>query len=162
LYATKRSYAKIVGRVYWCPFIKAMPPLQTTIGNYFKGRKEIVAAYLFGSHAAGKQRPFSDVDVGVILMDRHRRQSFELQSLYTVVLGRKLRKDIHVVIMNTAGETLLKQIFKKGMCVCVNDQSVLARFKMTRYSMIAEFGYYLDLFQAGFRRALTGGTTHGR
>lgn len=136
--------------------------LQTTIRNYFKGRKEVVAVYLFGSHAAGKERPFSDVDVGVILTHQNQKQYFKFQSQYTVVMGRKLRKDIHVVIMNTAGETLLKQVFKKGICVCVNNESIFKQFKMTRFSMIGEFSYYLDMTQAGFRRKLIGGTTHGR
>ncbi|WP_319409025.1 nucleotidyltransferase domain-containing protein [uncultured Desulfosarcina sp.] len=134
----------------------------TTIGNYFKDRKEVVAAYLFGSHAAGKERPFSDVDVGVVLTHQDQAEAFQLQSQYTVAMGRKLRKDIHVVVMNTAGETLLKQIFQKGVCVCVNNPSVLARFKMIRFSMIGEFGYYLDMTQAGFRRKLIGGKSHGR
>ena len=136
--------------------------LPTTIGNYFKDRKEVVAAYLFGSHAVGKARPFSDVDVGVVLTHPFQEQSFDYQNQYTVAMGRTLRKDIHVVIMNTAGETLLKQIFQKGVCVCVNDPFVLARFKMIRFAMIGDFGYYLDMTQAGFNRRLTGGTSHGR
>ncbi len=139
-----------------------MNNLQKTISRYFKNRKEVVAVYLFGSHAVGKERPFSDVDVGVVLTHQFQAQSFDLQNQYTVAMGRKLRKDIHVAIMNTAGETLLKQIFQKGSCVCVNNPSVLARFKMTRFSMIGEFGYYLDMTQAGFHRKLTGGTSHGR
>ena len=136
--------------------------LTTTIGDYCKDRKEIVAVYLFGSHATGKERSFSDMDIGVILHHRDLNQAFNLQCKYSVALGRQLRKDIHVAIMNTAGETLLKQIFQKGSCVCVNNPSVLARFKMTRFSMIGEFGYYLDMTQAGFQRKLTGGTSHGR
>jgi len=34
---------------------------------YFSTRKEVVAALLFGSHAQGRQRDDSDVDVGVLL-----------------------------------------------------------------------------------------------
>lgn len=137
-------------------------PLQTIIADYFKGRTEVVAVYLFGSHAVGKERPFSDVDVGVILTDHVKAQSFKLQGDYSVALGRQLRKDIHVVIMNTAGEVLLKQVFKKGICVCVNDRPALAQFKMTRFSMICEFSYYLNMTHDGLRRKLTGETRHGR
>ena len=129
-----------------------MNGLQKTINQYFKNRKEVVAVYLFGSHAAGMQRSYSDMDVGVILHHRDLNQAFNLQSQYTVALGRKLRKDAHVVILNTAGELLLKQVFKKGVCVCVNDDTELKQFKMIRYSMISEFGYYLKMTQAGFRR----------
>ena len=127
---------------------------QETINRYFKNRKEVVAVYLFGSHATGKERPFSDVDIGVILHHRYLKQSFALQSQYTVALGRQLRKDVHAVMLNTAGELLLKQVFKKGICVCINDDTEFKQFKMIRFSMISEFGYYLNMTQVGFRRKM--------
>lgn len=136
--------------------------LQNTVHNYFKKRKEVVAVYLYGSYAAGKEKRYSDIDIGVVLDPQNREASMALQGQYTVALGRQLRKDIHAVIMNTAGEALLKQIFSKGVCVCVNDEPEFKRFKMKSFSMISEFGYYLDMTQAGFLRKLTGGTTHGR
>jgi hypothetical protein len=39
-----------------------------------------------------------------------------------VKLGRILRKDIHPVVMNSAGEVLLKQIFSKGECLVIRDR----------------------------------------
>jgi predicted nucleotidyltransferase len=131
-----------------------MNNLSRTIHNYFQKRKEVVAVYLFGSHAAGKQRRFSDVDIGVILQNENLPLAFDLQNEYTVNLGRLLRKDIHTVILNTAGEVLNKQVFTKGTCVCANDPGTLSLFKMTRYAMIADFNYYLKMTQAGFRRTM--------
>ena len=131
-----------------------MNDLQKTINQYFKNREEVVAVYLFGSHAAGKERSFSDMDIGVILRHPDLNQAFNLQSQYTVDLGRQLRKYVHAVILNTAGELLLKQVFKKGVCICVNDDTELKQFKMIRYSMISEFGYYLKMAQTGFRRRM--------
>lgn len=135
--------------------------MQNTIQHYFKSRQEVVAVYLFGSHAAGRERPFSDVDLGVILHHHDLKQSFALQNQYTVALGRKLRKDVHAVILNTAGELLLKQVFKKGICVCINDDTEFKKFKMIRFSMISEFGYYLKMIQAGFIQSLLEEHPHG-
>jgi len=135
--------------------------LPEIIHRYFKNRKEVVAVYLFGSHATGKEQPLSDVDIGVILHHRDLRHSFELQSQFIVALGRQLRKDIHAVILNTAGELFLKQVFKKGICVCTNDDTELKRFKMIRFSMISEFDYYLNITQAGFRRKIMEGHSLG-
>ena len=126
--------------------------MQDTISHYFKIRQEVIAVYLFGSHAVGKERPFSDVDIGIIITHRDMSRSFDLQSQYTVELGRQLRKDLHIVILNTAGELLLKQVYQKGRLICVNDEPQLMQFKMIHFSMIAEFGYYLNMTQAGFRR----------
>ena len=139
-----------------------MNDLKETIRRYFKNRNEIVAVYLFGSHAAGKEKRFSDVDIGVILYHRELKNSINLQGQYAVALGRKLRKDIHTVIMNSAGEVLLKQIFSKGECVCVNNETEFKQFKMTRFSMISEFGYYLEMTQTGFHRQLVIDRAHGR
>ena len=138
-----------------------MNKLQTTISHYFKSQQEVVAVYLFGSQAVGRQRPFSDVDIGIILTHRDMNRSFNLQSQYTVELGRRLRKDIHTVLLNAADELLLKQVFQKGRLICVNDEPQLKQFKMIHYSMIAEFGYYLDMTQAGFRRKILKGQSIG-
>jgi predicted nucleotidyltransferase len=131
-----------------------MNMLTQTIKEYFYKREEVVAVYLFGSHAAGKERRFSDVDIGVILHNENLPQAIALQTEYTVALGRLLRKDVHTVILNTAGELLNKQVYAKGKCVCVNDPRILSLFKMTRYAMIADFDYYLKMTQAGFCRKM--------
>ena len=138
-----------------------MTDLQKTISSYFKNREEVVAIYIYGSHASGKERRFSDVDVGIILHHPVLRQAFKLQSEYMIDLGRQLRKDVHTVILNTAGELLLKQVFSKGYVICVNDQNAFRRFRMNRYSMISEFGYYLKMTQSGFRHKLMEEGLHG-
>ena len=131
-----------------------MNELNQPIQEYFNKRQEVVAVYLFGSHAVGKERGFSDVDIGVILHNESLPKVIALQNEYTVALGRLLRKDVHAVILNTAGELLNKQVFAKGQCVCVNDSKRLRLFKMTRYAMIADFDYYLKMTQNGFRRKM--------
>jgi len=133
-----------------------MTDLQEKIRSYFKNREEVVAVYLYGSHASGKARPFSDVDVGVVLHHQFLKHAPELQSRYMVDLGRQLRKDVHTVVLNTAGEALLKQVFGKGFVVCINDENAFKHFRMSRYAMIAEFGYYLKIAQDGFRNAMHG------
>ncbi len=65
-------------------------------------------------------------------------------------LGRILRKDIHPVILNLAGEELLRQIFLKGKCVLVNDAEKLSCFKMVAYMKMAEFNHYRNQMQRGF------------
>ena len=129
-----------------------MKKLIKTIDSYFQNHAEVVAVYLFGSHANEKARLSSDVDIGIILRHEALSTAFALKQQYMAALGRQLRKDIHAVILNTAGELLLKQVFTKGVCVCVNDDAQFMQFKMIRYTMISEFSHYLQLMQRGFRR----------
>ncbi len=127
--------------------------------EYFRNKQEVIAVYLFGSYAHGKERRFSDVDIAILFdFDGADKESFmERRTWYMVELGRALRKDIHAVILNLAGEELLRQVFVKGHCIVVNDSDKLTRYKMIAYSRIEEFTYYLNQMQGGFIRKVAKG-----
>ena len=127
--------------------------LNEAITDYFKANSfGIAAVYLFGSPACGKSIPTSDVDVAVLLDRSDADFADPCMNQMMRQLPKLLRKDIHPVIMNSASEMLLKQIFGKGRCLLVNDSRKLAEFKMLAYTRIASFNYYLKKMQAGFIR----------
>ena len=119
------------------------------ISLYFKEKDEVIAVYLFGSYAQGKERAWSDVDIGVLFHLHNRATMRKKRTQYLTELGRVLRKDIHIVILNTAGEELLKQVFAKGKCVLINDHQKHVHFRMVMFSRIADFDYYRRPMQAG-------------
>jgi hypothetical protein len=53
------------------------------------------------------------------------------------------------VIINFAGEELMKQIFSRGKCIRVNDRGKHSHFRTVMFSRIAKFGYYKRQMQAG-------------
>lgn len=126
--------------------------LEKNIRVYFRDKKEVIAVYLFGSHAKGKARPLSDIDVGILLDKNDRDFLKQRRKNYTIELGRALRKDIHPTILNLAGEELLKQIFSKGKCILINDARKLALYRMVMFARIADFAYYRSQMQSGFIR----------
>lgn len=126
--------------------------LEENIRVYFRDKKEVIAIYLFGSHAKGKARPLSDIDVGILLDKNDRNFLKQRRKDYTIELGRALRKDIHPMILNLAGEELLKQIFSKGKCILINDARKLALYRMVMFARIADFAYYRSQMQSGFIR----------
>ena len=121
---------------------------------YFKDRLEVIAVYLYGSYASGKERSFSDLDIGFLLdrtnIDAAEKKKYE----YMVDLSRLLRKDIHPIILNFAGEELAKQILTKGKCILVNNPKKLAQYKMVMFSKIADFAYYRKQMQSGLIRSV--------
>lgn len=135
--------------------------LEETIINYFATQKDIAAAYIFGSYASGKQRPASDVDVAILLAAYDPDAERANRALYMTELSKLTRKVVHPVILNSASEALLKQILEKGKCIQVNDPKALSHFKMTAIARIAEYGYYLPIFQRGVIRQIMGGEHHG-
>ena len=123
--------------------------LNTRLKNFFKEKPEIIAVYLFGSQSVGKAGRSSDVDIGILLDPCERVTQIEKRNQYMVELAHMFRKEIHPIILNSAGEELMRQIFAKGTCILVKDQKKLSLFKMTMYARIADFGYYRDKMQAG-------------
>lgn len=124
------------------------------IKNYFYKKKEVVAVYLFGSFASGKNRLMSDVDIAILLHPEYMNSANFFRQEYISQLGRQLRKDIHPVILNHAGEVLLKQILFKGNPVLVKDPKYNNQFKMVSLSRIADFNFYLGKMQSGLKKSI--------
>ncbi len=99
----------------------------------------------------------SDIDIGILLDKNDQDFLKKRKKDYVVELGRVLRKDIHPVILNLAGEELLKQIFSKGKCILINDSRKLALYRMVMFSRIAEFAYYRSQMQSGLIRKVMEG-----
>ena len=131
--------------------------LEDILKKYFATQNDVAAVYLYGSHASGKQRPDSDLDIAVLLAPYHAKTEHAKRALYMSELSRLTRKVIHPVILNSAGEALLKQILEKGKCIQINDPKALSRFRMTAIARIADYGYYQRLFQRGVIRQIMGG-----
>ncbi|HQN20670.1 MAG TPA: nucleotidyltransferase domain-containing protein [Syntrophobacteraceae bacterium] len=138
-----------------------LPSIEDDLRTYFSNNKEVVAAFVFGSYARGRQRHGSDVDVGVLLTVPAAQNPGELRNQYTVELGRILKKDVHILILNTAGEELLRQVFSKGKCVQVNDARAYDLFRITAYSRIADFEPYRRMLRHGFVSRLKREATSG-
>ena len=133
-----------------------MSKKEENIKNYFKDRKEVIAVYLFGSYASGKVGQASDIDIGILLDEDKRDHGREIMTDCVVELGRVLRKDIHPVLLNSATDELLRQVFVKGKCILVSDSRKLARFEMVKFAMIADFAYYRKQMQSGLIKKVMG------
>ncbi len=123
--------------------------LSDSIAEYFKDKDGVIAVYLFGSYAEGTERNMSDMDIGVILDESNSEFRRGKRNSYMVDLARRLKKDIHLVVLNSTNEELHAQIFKKGKCLLVNDSKKLAQYKMHMFARIADFAYYKKQMQKG-------------
>lgn len=124
------------------------------ISLYFIDQSEVIAVYIFGSYAKGQQQMHSDIDLAILIDQDNISHQNELIRQYTIELSRILRKDLHLVIMNSAGEDILAQIYKYGQCILNQNPGLLAHFKMITFAMIADFAYYKNIMTKGFTRKL--------
>ena len=141
--------------------IPMISDISKSIADYFSNRPEIIAVYLFGSHAHDKGLPTSDVDIAVLFAEKDMGASKTRSFKYMQELSRMLRKDIHLIVMNDTGEELLRQIFSKGKCVQLNNRQALSYYRSSAFVRIADFGFYRKAFQAGLIRRLKRETANG-
>jgi predicted nucleotidyltransferase len=98
-------------------------PLLARITAALAPRREILDAYVFGSHARGSTQPHSDVDVAVYVAE-----SPPIETAYgyvadlTTVLMRALRTNaLDVIVLNDAPPLLYHRVLRDGVRVLARD-----------------------------------------
>ena len=103
--------------------------IKRAVARCLAGRREIQAAYIFGSVAADRARPDSDVDIAV-LVDRRVRPARMLTYRLGLMadLGSALRRsDVEVVILNEASPLLAHRVLSQGQLVLERSASARVR-----------------------------------
>ncbi len=92
--------------------------------------EDIVAAYLYGSHARGSAGAKSDVDVAVLLVGRPepklRSRARELESAAEAAL----RRPVQVVVLNGASSDLVHRVLRDGVILLDRDRPARLRFEV--------------------------------
>jgi predicted nucleotidyltransferase len=92
--------------------------LTERITRHSSAKEEIVAVYLFGSAAANRLTPESDVDIGILFRRKPSAlELLQLQQEFTDVLG--IQAD--VVNLDDASPILRMQVLKYGIRVYTRD-----------------------------------------
>lgn len=112
-----------------------------TLTDYFAGRHEVVAAYLFGSVARGEARTGSDVDIGVLLRDGKPGTLEEFDVVFVIQdeLERRCACAVDVVVMNGAPLDLLHRILRDG--VLLLDREPLRRMEFELQTRTSYFDF---------------------
>lgn len=107
-----------------------------------------VYALLFGSRAAGRGRPFSDVDVAVML-DCDPDSALDIAAEIAKRLERKLGVRVDVVPLNVADTILKYEVFSSGVLAFCRNR---IRFADDKLNAIDEFLDFEPLFDEFYRK----------
>lgn len=124
---------------------------------------EIQAAFLFGSHARGRARDESDIDVAVLLDgslapdDARTRLRRVLEALAAQIAAERL----DVVILNDAPPALAFQVLKYGKLALARDATALHRFRVNTYGRHSDFQSTERFFRQATRGRALPGRGHG-
>ncbi|MBL0713176.1 MAG: nucleotidyltransferase domain-containing protein [Desulfosarcina sp.] len=88
----------------------------------------IIAAYLFGSYAKGRQKQSSDLDIALLLKENE-TGSFSLLSFITA-LEKQTGYKVDAVILNDAGEVLKHEIRRDGILVFERSSKYRKNFEV--------------------------------
>jgi predicted nucleotidyltransferase len=125
------------------------------IARYFTAFDAAVAVYLFGSHAAGKSGPSSDVDVAVLgLATADRAANLELRARCIAELQQALRAPVDVVLLEDADHILADEVLRHGSLVLETDRDAHVLWKASRITRILDFQPTLIRLEQGVSASL--------
>ena len=103
-------------------------------------KREIQAAYIFGSVATGRTRPDSDIDIAVLVSRRIPPARFLTYRLQLMAdLGAALhRSDVDVVILNNATPLLAHRVLSRGRLVFERSASARVRFQVRTAALYSD------------------------
>jgi len=101
-------------------------------GHYdFSMHPELLAVYLFGSRATGKEDSRSDIDISIVVNgDFNLRENYDLPLSIADKLEAITEKALDVVIFNTMDPLLQTEIRVKGKLIYVRDKEKLKKILM--------------------------------
>lgn len=121
----------------------------------------IAAAYLFGSHAAGKEGPMSDVDIALLLKEPHPkgRELIHEEDYLSCRIAEALQvKEVDLIDLNRQGLIFVHNVLKNGKLIYDADTDFRIKFVAKVISDYCDFEPTLrfmnNYFFDGYRRRL--------
>ncbi|MGB9660257.1 MAG: type VII toxin-antitoxin system MntA family adenylyltransferase antitoxin [Nitrososphaerales archaeon] len=106
--------------------------------RFFRSEDKISVAYLFGSHARKVNTSMSDVDIAVLLSETP-KNLLEYHLYLINKLSEILRKDVDLIILNTAPPMLRHQVIKHGKVIYSRNEKARIIFEAKAESEYLDF-----------------------
>lgn len=133
----------------------SMKRIKEILNNYLMGKKEVKAAYLFGSTVAGKDVAGSDVDIALLTEPyKDRMDSYRARVRCQAEISRLIGRDVDLVFLQEAGELLSFQILEKGEVIFERDKEVHRGFTASRVVQCLDFRFLRERMEKGMIAAM--------
>lgn len=114
--------------------------------DFFREKKEVILAYIFGSQAKGNASFLSDVDIAVYLdesLDKAERFDLRLR-LITAVCGILGSKRVDLIILNDTPLRLYFNVLNSGVVLYSKDELKRIRTEVKVMSKYLDQKYYQE------------------
>lgn len=113
--------------------------------EYFKGRKDVAFAFLFGSQAEGRATKISDVDIAVYFypkekgtLDFQKEVYYDGEGEIWADLEKILKREVELLVLNRAPATVSADAIQ-GIALAINDWKLYLRFMEMATSEAIDF-----------------------
>lgn len=130
------------------------PLLLTRLRAVLEAAPPLRLAVLFGSQATGRAREGSDVDVGIIPIDRGMTLHDELSLASELSLAA--RAEVDLVRLDGDDPLLGREIALKGVCLFEAEPGAFASYRAAAMSRWIDFDEMIAPHRARFLQRLTG------
>ncbi len=114
------------------------PQLYAAVTDYLAGHMPIVAAIVFGSAVNSRLQPDSDIDLALLFAEQQVPDATEVIGL-RADLEQIVRRNVDLVVLNTASPILAFQAAKYGKVLFCRDQRAYERFLVRLITEYADF-----------------------
>lgn len=111
-----------------------LPRIIKILKDYFKKRKEVAFAFLFGSAQRENLRKESDVDIAVYFYPEKdiEWEAFQKRYKEELIIGleleRLLKKEIDLIVLNRASALFADEILREGIPIIIKDRGIFMDF----------------------------------
>lgn len=122
------------------------------LNEYFRGRKDVAFAYLFGSVAKDRSHAESDVDIGVYFKPDKAALEYESESRYPSEsaiwsdLDRIVGRHTDMIVLNRAPSTLFSAVLEEGEKIISRDEDLLTRLSDAVNDLAEDFRSFTSDF----------------
>lgn len=113
---------------------------------YLDEQADVVAAYIFGSHAEGRAHTRSDIDIAILLQQRDDIDYFDRRLTLMSALEDFADAETDVVVLNSAPPLLQHQILKHGRLFYERDRAARVEFSVRAMQRYADLKAMYDMF----------------
>lgn len=131
---------------------KAIRALMAQLMGSLEGHSEVIAVYLYGSHAEGHANTLSDIDIGVLIKDGLARERlWEIEGALAADMERVLHTDrVDVVVLNLVPLRIRYEVITRGEVLYSADDGARADFESYSLRRYWDFKKYLEEYDRCF------------
>ena len=109
-------------------------------------KKEVLFCYLFGSRAYQNFIQKSDVDIAVFLDEKKTKDFFDERIELISQITQKLKKEVDVVVLNTAPPFLKYVVLKEGKLIFERNREKRIDFELKSFNEYFDFKPILEKY----------------